>query len=66
VRDLSSFEVETTWIVRRGAWKIRTETRSVLTSGPKTFHLYASLDAYEDDRRIYSRNWDCLIPRKNV
>ena len=50
----------------RGAWSIRTVTRTVLTSTKRTFNLRAELDAYEGDKRIYSENWDHVIPRDLV
>ena len=50
----------------RGEWSIRTVTRTVLTSTKRTFNLRAELDAYEGDKRIYSRNWDHVIPRDLV
>lgn len=59
-------EVDTTWLLRREDWSIRTESRTVLTSTSKAFHVYASQDAYEGDRRVHSRNWDYVIPRKKV
>ena len=50
----------------RGVWSIRTVTRTVLTSTREAFFLRAELDAYEGDKRIYSENWDHIIPRDLV
>ncbi len=50
----------------RDDWSIYTRTRTVLTADPTQFHLYAELDAYENDRRVYSRNWSRSISRQLV
>ncbi|MBB3189327.1 CocE/NonD family hydrolase [Halomonas cerina] len=64
--DFDSIEGETRWdrSLVRGDWAVSTVTRTVLTSDAKTFHLHATLDAYEGERRVYSRNWDLSLPRK--
>ena len=56
---------ETRWvrILQRDGWSVRTVTRTVLTSDAECFYIRAELDAYEGDRRVYSRNWDERIPR---
>ncbi|TDO16559.1 MULTISPECIES: CocE/NonD family hydrolase [Halomonas] len=66
--DFDSLEGETRWdrSLARGDWKVHTVTRTVLTSDAQSFHLHATLDAYEDERRVYSRNWDIAIPRRLV
>ncbi len=51
---------------RRGNWKVRTVTRTVLTCSPTHFFIHAELDAYEGEKRVYSRNWDTSIPRDLV
>jgi len=51
---------------RRGDWSVRTTTRTVLTADTSNFYIHAELDAYEGDKRIYSRNWDRTIPRDGV
>lgn len=48
---------------RRGGWHARVTTRTVLTSDEKNFYLQAELDAYESDKRIFSKNWDKVIAR---
>jgi len=47
-------------------WNTRTMTRTVLTSDPKRFYVHAELDAYEGDRRVFSKNWDERIDRDLV
>ena len=51
---------------RRGDWRVRTVTRTILTADRSHFLLHAALDAYEDERRVCSRNWDVSIPRNLV
>ncbi|MFP4279352.1 MAG: CocE/NonD family hydrolase [Halochromatium sp.] len=59
---------ETLWerSLTRGEWRIRTRTRTRLTSDSKFFYLIAELDAWEHDKRVYSRNWDYRIERDLV
>ncbi len=66
--DFNSVRGETYWVrgFRRGDWSVRTMTRTVLTSTANHFHLYAELDAYEGDRRVYSQNWENRIQRDFV
>ena len=54
------------WAIRREGWAVRTCTRTVLTATPTAFRIRANLDAYEDDERVYCRNWDVTIPRDLV
>ncbi len=66
--DVATARGETFWerSLARGDWRIRTETRTVLTSTPTHFHITATLDAWEGDKRVYSRNWDEAIERDLV
>jgi putative CocE/NonD family hydrolase len=66
--DFGSICGETSWTMafRRGDWHVRTETRTILTSTPTEFCLHAQLDAYENEKRVVSRNWDRTIPRDHV
>ena len=51
---------------QRGDWMIRTVTRTVLTCDEACFYLHGELDAYEGQRRIFSRNYDRTIPRDHI
>ncbi|NGX15350.1 CocE/NonD family hydrolase [Wenzhouxiangella sp. XN24] len=70
--DFNSVRAEVRWerSLARGPWRVRTVTRTVLTSTPTMFHLHANLDAYqqfaEGERRVYCRDWDVDIPRDLV
>jgi len=66
--DFNSVRGETRWdrSFKRGDWHIKTVTRTVLTSDNHNFFLHAELDAYEGDERVYSQNWDTVIPRDFV
>ena len=50
----------------RGDWRIRTESRTEMTSTADRFIISAQLDAYEGETRIFSRTWDRAIPRDMV
>lgn len=64
-QDVNSVRGETVWTMGfdRGDWKVRTTTKTVLTSTPTDFHVAAELDAYEGDQRVFSKNWSTTIPR---
>lgn len=50
----------------RPGWDVRVETRTILTSDGTDFHVDATLDGYEDGRRVFSRTWNESVPRVNV
>lgn len=64
--DPNSAVCETAWTTRqeKGRWKVRTETRTLLTSDPTFFHLDAELNAYSGKRKVGRRRWRKRIPRK--
>jgi putative CocE/NonD family hydrolase len=66
--DVDTVRAETRWerSMSRGGWLIRTVTRTVMSSNSREFNVAASLDAYEGDKRVYSRNWDERIDRDLV
>ena len=41
----------------RGDWNVRTETRTVMRTTATEFIVEATLDAYEGELRVLSRNW---------
>ncbi len=59
-------DVRSTRSLRRRDWHVRTETRTVLTSTETEFHIYADLDAFDSDKRVFSRSWDRIIERDLV
>lgn len=67
-RDFNSVRGETRWVMgfEREDWRVRTTTRTILTSTPTDFHLHAELDAYEDGERVFSRTWTTDIPRDHL
>jgi predicted acyl esterase len=52
--------------LRRRDWATRVETHSILTSDPQHFHLHASIDAYEGEKKVFSRIWDHAFDRDLV
>jgi hypothetical protein len=47
----------------RGDWRVRTVTRTVLTSQREHFLVRATIDAYEGDVRVFAKSWDEAISR---
>lgn len=66
--DFQSPRGETLWVrgLRRDNWSVETVTRTVLTCDTTNFYISAELDAYEGNKRVFSQNWDRVIPRKLV
>ncbi len=66
--DFSSIRGETRHKRRfkRGDWEVTTETRTILTATEVFFHISASLDAYEGEERVFSRNWNTDISRDHM
>jgi hypothetical protein len=56
------------WTTRRarGDWEVRVETRTRMRATRADFLIEAELDAYEAERRVFSRNWHAKIPRDLV
>jgi len=52
--------------MKRGNWKIWTRTKTILTSDKDYFFLHATLDAFEGDERVFSKNWREKIPRDHM
>ncbi|MBM3585945.1 MAG: CocE/NonD family hydrolase [Alphaproteobacteria bacterium] len=48
---------------RRGDWSVRVETRTVMTVTAADWVIAATLEAFEGERRVFSRTWDTTIPR---
>jgi hypothetical protein len=64
--DSARGEVITERRFRRGAWNVRTRTRTVLTCDETHLRIHATLDAYEGTERVRSRNWTYTIPRDHL
>ncbi len=66
--DFNSARGETLWEDEfvRGDWKVRTITRTILTADATHFRVQATLDAYEQETRLFSKSWDRRIERKLV
>jgi hypothetical protein len=66
--NFNSVSGETHWVrsFRRDNWQVKTITRTILSSTSTAFVVYAELDAYENERRIFSENWNVEIPRDLV
>jgi len=59
----AEIEITDTYKLGRGDWRTRTETRTVMRSDKTHFILEATLDAYEGETRVLSRNWSERIAR---
>lgn len=66
--DFGSVGGESAWTMRfrRPGWDVRVETRTMLTSDDTAFHVDATLDGYEDGRRVFSRTWNESVPRASL
>ena len=57
-------ETKTERCFQRGKWSVRTTTHTILKADTTNFYIWAELDAWEGEKRLFSRNWDITIPRK--
>ncbi|WP_330451431.1 MULTISPECIES: CocE/NonD family hydrolase [unclassified Streptomyces] len=66
--DFGSVGGESAWTMRfrRPGWDVRVQTRTMLTSDDTAFHVDATLDGYEDGRRVFSRTWNESVPRASL
>ena len=55
-----------TLLRERDDWRVRIETRSVLTADRSAFRVTNSVDAYEGATRVCARAWTATIPRDLV
>lgn len=63
--DFTSVSGESTWTMtfRREDWEVQVITRTVLTSSEEELFVHATLDGYEDGRRVFARTWNEALPR---
>ena len=47
----------------RGDWQVGSETRTVMTATATDFLITATLEAFENDRPVFTKAWDVKIPR---
>jgi hypothetical protein len=59
-------EIERRVELQRGAWRVWVQSRCAMTADATHFHLSHTLDAYEDDTRVFSRSSTKAIPREMV
>ncbi len=60
----TEMERSVTWA--RGEWRVRLETRLVLSSTRENFHLAATIEAFENEKRFLERQFDETIARDLV
>ena len=66
--DPLSAEARTHWQKEygRGDFRIHIETRTHMSVTPTEFLLDATLDAYEGEARVFSKEWRCRVPRDHA
>ena len=62
----TSADTRATWRLSRGDWRIRTETHTHVACTATSFEITASLEAFEGEARVASRNWKQSIRRQHV
>jgi uncharacterized protein len=48
---------------RRNGWNVRIVTRSTVDATRTSWRLHATLDAFDEDRRVFARAWTIEVPR---
>lgn len=59
-------EVDRELSFSRKGWDIKTIAKTTVTSTKEHFRILATLDAYENNGRIFAKSWDEKIPRRGV
>ena len=62
----ATVEFDWTQTLRRGARSIRTEIRAKFSADATTFRHHLRLDAFDRSDRVFSRDWELIVPRDNV
>jgi hypothetical protein len=64
--DTLSGEVRNSRTFSRGGWKAGFRTRTVLRCDENNWYINAELDAFEGDKRVFSKSWDETIERDMI
>jgi putative CocE/NonD family hydrolase len=59
-------ECDCTFGVGRGEWQTTVRTSSTMSGDADVFHVTNVLDAYEGERRVFTRTWHVEVPRDYV
>ena len=59
-------ETQCNMLFEREGWKVETQTRMTLTSSKYRFRIRATLDAYLNGSRVFSKSWDEKIDRNLI
>ncbi len=65
--DLRSLkgEVRTVHELKRGSFRVKTDTWTELSSDEENFYIKAEMKCYEGDELVYSKEWDEEVKRDN-
>jgi uncharacterized protein len=66
--DPLSAEARSEWSIAVGRrdWRTRVETSSGMTADAESFRVTNSLDAYEEETRVFAKTWAFSVPRDLV
>jgi predicted acyl esterase len=66
--DPLSARGETHWTqtLSREGWSVRTESRSTMRSTRENFHLTGRIEAFEDDRLVFERDFEETVARDHI
>ncbi len=59
----ASVRCDRSYELARGAWRVRVETTSTMTSDAHSFHVDDRLEAFEGSHRVFVRTWSRSFPR---
>ncbi len=57
---------ETVIEFQREDWQVRVVTSCLMTADATHFHLASHMDAYEQDKQVFTKTWTKTIPRDHV
>lgn len=60
----AAIETEMTQLLFRAGWNVKTTIHTSLTGTESEFILTATVNAFEGDEKVFTRRWDCHVPRE--
>ena len=57
------YDLTSSYVLQRPGWDIRAEIRCGMTSTKDSFRIWGELEAFEDGKSVFRREWREDVPR---
>ena len=51
---------------KRGDWQVAVKAKMRVSLSKRSFHIASDLEAFEGERRVFSRSWNHDVPRDHL